>query len=41
MKSSLHFKGHYGTAWHNQKKVPWLPGPVLLTSNCLVEPLQF
>lgn len=34
-----HFYGHYGTAWHNQKKeFEKFPGPILMTSNCIQKP---
>jgi hydroxylamine reductase len=34
-----HLKGHYGTAWQNQKiQFSKFPGPILMTSNCIVEP---
>lgn len=40
LKKFSHLKGHFGTAWQNQKKdFPRFPGSIVLTSNCLVEPL--
>lgn len=34
-----HLKGHYGTAWQNQKKeFDNLPAPILWTTNCLMPP---
>jgi hydroxylamine reductase len=40
LKKFPHFKGHFGTAWQRQK-IDFLkfPGAILLTSNCLIEPL--
>jgi len=40
LKKFKHLKGHYGKAWQLQKTdFARFPGPILLTSNCLVEPL--
>jgi hydroxylamine reductase len=34
-----HLYGHYGTAWQNQtKEFAKFPGPVLITTNCLMPP---
>jgi hydroxylamine reductase len=34
-----HLYGHYGTAWQNQTKdFPKFPGPVVVTTNCLMPP---
>lgn len=34
-----HLYGHYGTAWQNQtKEFPAFPGPILMTTNCLMPP---
>ncbi|MGE5380646.1 MAG: hydroxylamine reductase [Methylocystaceae bacterium] len=34
-----HLAGHYGTAWHNQKKeFAAFPGAILMTTNCIQEP---
>ncbi|MGE5390868.1 MAG: hydroxylamine reductase [Deltaproteobacteria bacterium] len=34
-----HLVGHYGTAWQNQQKeFADFPGPVLMTTNCLMPP---
>lgn len=39
LKKYAHFYGHFGTAWHNQKKeFPAFPGPILMTTNCIQEP---
>ncbi|CAH1802338.1 unnamed protein product [Owenia fusiformis] len=36
-----HFVGHFGGAWQNQKfEFPTFPGPIVITTNCLVEPLK-
>lgn len=40
LKKFKHLKGHYGKAWQLQKTdFARFPGAILLTSNCLVEPL--
>jgi hydroxylamine reductase len=37
LKKYLHFYGHYGTAWQNQQKeFAQFPGPIILTTNCLM-----
>ncbi len=34
-----HLYGHYGTAWQNQtKEFPAFPGPIVMTTNCLMPP---
>ena len=39
LKKYPHFYGHYGTAWHNQQReFASFPGPILMTTNCLVPP---
>ena len=39
LKQYSHLKGHFGTAWQNQKKeFSNLPAPVLYTTNCIVPP---
>ena len=39
LKKYEHFYGHFGTAWHNQKKeFPEFPGAILMTTNCIQEP---
>lgn len=39
LKKYQHLVGHYGTAWHNQKKeFSQFPGPILMTTNCIQEP---
>ena len=41
LKKFSHFYGHYGTAWQNQlKEFAGFPGPVLMTTNCLMKPQQ-
>lgn len=40
LKKFAHLRGHYGQAWQNQKTdFARFPGAIVLTSNCLVEPL--
>lgn len=40
LKKFKHLKGHYGNAWQKQKiDFARFPGSILLTSNCLVEPM--
>lgn len=40
LKKYPHLKGHYGNAWQRQKiDFARFPGSILLTSNCLVEPM--
>jgi len=37
VKKYSHFYGHYGTAWQNQQKeFAEFPGPIILTTNCLM-----
>ena len=39
LKAYPHLVGNYGTAWQNQhQEFAQFPGPILMTSNCLVEP---
>jgi hydroxylamine reductase len=39
LKAYPHLAGNYGTAWQNQHhEFAAFPGPILMTSNCLVEP---
>lgn len=39
LKKYPHLVGNYGTAWQNQhQEFADFPGPILLTSNCLIEP---
>lgn len=39
LKKYPHLKGHFGTAWQNQRKeFDALPGAVLFTTNCLMPP---
>lgn len=34
-----HFKGHFGTAWNNQRKeFDEVPAPILYTTNCILPP---
>ncbi len=41
LKRYAHFAGHYGTAWQNQhREFPEFPGPVLMTTNCLMPPKE-
>lgn len=36
-----HLKGHYGTAWQNQRsELDGIPAPVLFTTNCLMPPKE-
>ncbi len=36
-----HFYGHYGTAWHNQKKeFAQFPGSIVMTTNCIQKPAE-
>jgi hydroxylamine reductase len=38
-KKHDHFRGHYGTAWQNQRtEFATFPGAILLTTNCLMPP---
>ncbi|MGD7035921.1 hydroxylamine reductase [Methylotuvimicrobium buryatense] len=39
LKAYPHLSGNYGSAWQNQHNdFTAFPGPILMTSNCLVEP---
>lgn len=39
IRDSPAFAGHYGGPWQNQRsEFPAFPGPIVLTSNCLMEP---
>jgi hydroxylamine reductase len=39
LKKYKHLVGNYGTAWQNQKfEFAGFPGPVVVTTNCIVEP---
>jgi len=39
LKAYPHLVGNYGTAWQNQHlEFALFPGPILMTSNCLIEP---
>lgn len=39
LKKFKHLVGNYGSAWQNQKfEFAAFPGPILMTTNCLVEP---
>jgi len=39
LKAFPHFKGNYGGAWQDQQfEFAEFPGPVVLTSNCLIKP---
>lgn len=39
LKAYTHLVGNYGGAWqHQQQEFADFPGPILLTSNCLIEP---
>lgn len=41
LKKYKHFCGHYGTAWQNQHiEFADFPGPILMTTNCIQEPLD-
>lgn len=41
LKEFEHLYGHYGTSWANQQKEsPFFPGPILVTTNCLVPPKE-
>lgn len=38
---SQHLVGHYGGAWQMQKlEFPAFPGPILVTTNCVIEPMK-
>ncbi len=39
LKTYPHLVGNYGSAWQNQhEEFSAFPGPILMTSNCLIEP---
>ena len=39
LKAYPHLVGNYGSAWQNQhEEFSAFPGPILMTSNCLIEP---
>jgi hydroxylamine reductase len=39
LKKYPHLIGNYGTAWQNQQKeFAAFPGPIVMTSNCLIDP---
>lgn len=41
LKKYPHFYGHYGTAWQNQQKeFAVFPGAIVMTTNCLMKPLD-
>lgn len=41
LKKYPHLKGHYGTAWQNQKtEFDSLPAPIVWTTNCLMPPKE-
>ncbi len=41
LKKYKHLVGHYGSAWHNQRKeFEAFPGAILMTTNCLQEPKE-
>lgn len=41
LKKYSHFFGHYGTAWQNQQKeFALFPGAIVMTTNCLMKPLD-
>lgn len=41
LKKYPHFYGHYGSAWQNQQKeFPQFPGAIVMTTNCLMTPLN-
>ncbi|KAL7712937.1 Hydroxylamine reductase [Entamoeba marina] len=41
LKKYKNFVGHYGTAWQNQQKeFAAFPGSILMTTNCLMRPLE-
>jgi len=36
-----HLAGHFGGAWQMQKfEFPSFPGPIVVTTNCMIEPLK-
>ena len=39
LKKYAHLRGHYGTAWQNQKdEFAAFPGAILMTTNCIMDP---
>jgi hydroxylamine reductase len=41
LKKYSHLVGHYGSAWQNQQReFDNLPGAILMTTNCLIEPRE-
>lgn len=41
LKKYVHFYGHYGTAWQNQKTdFAEFPGAILMTTNCIQKPQE-
>ena len=39
LKAHPHLVGNYGGAWHDQQReFAAFPGPILMTSNCIIEP---
>ena len=39
LKTYKHLVGHFGGAWMQQQvEFPNFPGPILMTTNCLIEP---
>lgn len=41
LKKYSHFYGHFGTAWQNQQReFQNFPGAILMTTNCLMKPLD-
>ena len=39
LKKYPHLAGNYGTAWQNQQReFAHFPGPIVMTSNCLIDP---
>ncbi len=40
LRAYSHLAGNYGSAWQNQhEEFAAFPGPILMTSNCLIEPM--
>lgn len=41
LKQFKNLAGHYGGAWQMQKfEFPHFPGPIVVTTNCIIEPLK-
>ncbi len=41
LKAYAHLVGNYGSAWQNQQQeFADFPGPILMTSNCIIEPAK-